>query len=180
MSLIIFPDNSNTDWIAWKKISKKTNGVETSRFRWTSEKFVENSTTLPEINVSHLNISLKPSKTNKKTCPRPFNSQLPVQLPPFSGYLKARQTHSLFPKPKVKEYTYLSNSMKSELIPRANFITKASSSRQEAIKKINRIVRKQDNKDKFEGIIGVKMLDNDEKIYSVKNVRRSIENSIIC
>ncbi|OMJ83662.1 hypothetical protein SteCoe_15390 [Stentor coeruleus] len=162
MSRIVFPDTTNTEWIAWKKIGKRSAGIENSKFRWTSERFCENSAALPFINISPLSIGNKPLKTTRKSCPRTINNSLLIELPPFSGYIKVRNITNLFTRVKNSGQEVLNNlsSARSELVPKANFLIKPKSkSKSISKKKIKKIIRNDTNKnDKLGGIIGIKLL----------------------
>lgn len=162
MSRIVFPDTTKTEWIAWKKIGKRSAGIENSKFRWTSERFSDNSTTLPFINISPLNIGNKPLKTTRKSCPRTINHGLLIELPPFSGSIRARNITNLFTRIKNPSQDVPNNlsSARSELVPKANFLIKPKSkSKNISKKKIKKIIRNATNKnDKLEGIIGIKLL----------------------
>ncbi|OMJ68041.1 hypothetical protein SteCoe_34630 [Stentor coeruleus] len=177
MSRIVFPDTTNTEWIAWKKIGRRSAGIENSKFRCTSERFSDNSTTLPFINISPLNIGNKPLNTTKKSYPRTINHDLLIKLPPFSGSIKARNITNLFTKIKNPGQDVSNNlsSARSELVPKANFLIKPKSkSKNISKKKIKKIIRNSINKnDKLEGIIGIKLLHdsflNEQDSMFVKN-----------
>ncbi|OMJ92378.1 hypothetical protein SteCoe_4934 [Stentor coeruleus] len=166
MSRLIFPDSSKTEWIAWKKIGKRSVGIENSKFRWTSEKLTDYSSTLPFISISPLNIVSKPLKTTRKSCPRPFNQELLIELPPFSGSIKTRNIANLFSRSKNQGHE-ISNKFintNSELVPKANFNVKPKSkSKNTSKRKIRYFLKGISNKNnKLEGIIGTKLLNEQE------------------
>lgn len=190
MSRLVFPDSSNTEWIAWKKIGKRSAGIESSKFRWTSEKLTDYSSTLPFINISPLNIVSKPLKTTRKSCPRPFNQELLIELPPFSGSIKTRNIANLFSRSKNpgQEISNKLTNAHSELVPKANFNVKPKSkSKSTSKRKIRNFLRNTGNKnDKIEGIVGTKLLNesflNDMEsgiVKSPESPRRSQPNGEI-
>lgn len=175
MSRLVFPDENNTEWIAWKKISKKSTGIEQSHFRWTSDRFSEYSTTLPSINISPLNISLKPLKETRKSCPRPINSDLVIQLPPFTGSIKSRNTINLFTRSKnlTRELPSSNLQFLSDSIPKANFLGFRNKYKDKLKKKNKRFTRYvQDGNQKLSGVIGVGLLnDNNTNLEEVQGNR---------
>lgn len=166
MSILLFPDSKRTEWIAWKKISRKSGGIEPGRFRCTSERFSEFNSTLPSLNISPLHITLRPVLTNKRSSPRPLNSNLLIQLPPFSGSLKSRHTATILPNGKNFAKDTTTRGMSSEFIPRANFLLTRDSvaSKINSKRKIKRFLNARNNfKQKLEGIIGVRLLTDSSR-----------------
>ena len=163
MSILIFPDEMHTEWIAWKKISKKSAGIETSRFRSTSERFSQFNSTLPSLNISPLNVSIRPLHNNRNSCPRPLNSNLLIQLPPFSGSLKSRHTAMILPDGRnlQKVNIYATKDIKNDLLQKSNFFyTKDNTSKTYSKRKIKRFLKVKNHfKQKLEGIIGIKLLN---------------------
>lgn len=163
MSRLVFPDENNTEWIAWNKLSKKSTGIEQSHFRWTSERFSDCSSTLPSIKIAPLNISSKPLKDTRKSYPKPTNSSLVIQLPPFSGSIKSRNTISLYTRSKnfTRELPSSHLQSLSDSIPKANFLG-LRSKYNERLKKKNKRLRKYvlESNQKLSGVIGVGLLND--------------------
>ena len=161
MSILVFPDESNTEWISWNRLSKKSAGIENSHFRWTAEKFCDYSTTLPMINISPLNLVLKPLKETRKSCPRPINSGLVIPLPPFSGSVKSRNSINSYSRPKnfTREVNQTKEVSLSDSIPKANFLRMMAKEKTGNVKKIRKISKYVSiHRQKLDGIVGVKLL----------------------
>ena len=163
MSILVFPDGKNTEWISWNRLSKKSARIENGHFRWTSEKFCDYSNTLPVINISPLNLALKPLKEARKSCPRPFNSGLVIPLPPFSGSIKSRNNINSYSRPKnfTREVSQNKEFLLSDSIPKANFLrfmTKEKGENNKKIRKISNYARI--HRQRLEGIVGVKLLSD--------------------
>lgn len=159
--MLVYPDKSNTEWISWKKITRKSGGVENFHFRWTSERFCSITSNLPSLSISPLHIShtKKPFKSVRDSYPNTFNATLSVQLPPFTGSIKARNTAAFINRPRqCKDFSKTFHNASSEMIGRNVFLKKKNKSKQRIQKKFKKNLRLfPKNKQKLEGIIGKRM-----------------------
>ena len=176
--MLVFPDTKHTEWIAWKKITKKPAGIEPNRHRSTAERFAEYTSTLPSLNISPLHMSLRPLHSHRHSSPRPLNANLLIQLPPFSGSLKSRHTATNIPNSRNfhRDSIYSAKDVKSETIPRANFIIPrdTTANKGNSTRKIKRFLKVRKNlKQKLEGIVGVKLLND----LSIDGEERSVIKS---
>lgn len=159
MSILVYPDINNTEWISWKKLTRKTGKVDNTHFRWTSERFSDYSTTLPSLSISPLSISHKPAKTAFKTLSTSTNPMLFAQLPPFTGSIKARNTAMFSSRLKHnKDLSRTFHNASSELIAKATFSQlKKPKSRAKIPKKVRKFEKLISQNQKLEGIIGKRL-----------------------
>ena len=185
-SILVFPDEKNTDWIAWKKITKKSGGIESSRFRCTSERFPKYNNTFPSLSISPLTVSIRPLHYKRNSLARPVNSNLLISLPPFSGSLKSRHTANIIPDCRIYNKETLYNSeilsrnkeFKTKFLLRESFLLGKNSSKQVSQRKIKRFLKKNNNfKPKLEGIIGIRLLNGliigDDEEFDVKGKKNT-------
>lgn len=158
--MVVYPDETNTEWISWKKITRKSGGVDISHFRWTSERFSDLPSNFPSLSISPLHISHQPFKLTRRSCPKPLNPTLFAQLPPFTGSIKARNTTAFMNRPKQsKNFSRSFHNASSEMISKTVFSVIKKESKQRIPKKLKKNLRFfPTNKQKLEGIIGKRML----------------------
>ena len=159
MSILVYPDINNTEWISWKKLTKKAGKVDNMHFRWTSERFSDYSTTLPSLSISPLSISHKPVRTAYRSLSTSNNPTLFAQLPPFTGSIKARNTAMFSSRLKhTKDFSRTFHNASSELIPKPNFFQlKKQKSRTKIPRKFRKFEKLIIQKQKLEGIIGKRL-----------------------
>ena len=158
--MVVYPDETKTEWISWRKITRKSGGVDISHFRWTSERFSDVPSNLPSLSISPLHITHQPFKLTRRSCPKPLNPTLFAQLPPFTGSIKARNTTAFMNRPKqIKNFSRSFHNASSEMINRTALLVRKKESKHRIPKKLKRNLRFfPSNKQKLMGIIGKRML----------------------
>ena len=160
MSILVYPDINYTEWISWKKLTRKIGKKENLHFRWTSERSSDYSTTLPSLSISPLSISHKPVRTAFKTSSTFTNPMLFAQLPHFTGSIKARNTAMLTSRLKHnKDFSRSFNNLSSELIPKSIFFQlKKQKSRVKILKNVRKFEKLTTRNQKLEGITGKRLV----------------------